>query len=92
VQEAEHAAAIRAVEFLTAENVLWPDAAAGSRSRGTSTASPSASSATSGVSLPGVGSKRSKSNITDPLDEESAGGPLVLMHAPFFAHGMWQQQ
>lgn len=80
-QEAEHAAAIAAVELLTAERVLRPaDAPTGSHhSRGTTTgattASPSVSSATSGVSLPGVGSKRCKSN-TDTLDDEPAGGLL----------------
>lgn len=72
LQEAEHAAAIAGVELLTAEKVLRPDAPTGSHSRGTATASPSVSSATSGVSLPGVGSKRSKSNA-DPLDEDCAG-------------------
>lgn len=72
-QEAEHAAAIAAVELLTAENVLRPDWPAGSHSRGTSAASRSVSSATSGVSLPGVGSKRSKSNA-DPLDDDSSPG------------------
>lgn len=77
LQEAEHAAAIAGVELLTAEKVLRPDAPAGSHSRGTATASPSVSSATSGVSLPGVGSKRSKSNA-DPLDEDSAGEQQLI--------------
>lgn len=73
LQEAEHAAAIAAVELLTAERILKPDVPAGSHSRGTATASPSISSATSGVSLPGVGSKRTQSN-TDLLEDDSAGG------------------
>lgn len=75
LQEAEHAAAIAAVELLTAEKVLRPDVPAGSHSRGTATASTSISSATSGVSLPGVGSKRTQSN-TDLLDEENSAGEV----------------
>lgn len=76
LQEAEHAAAHAAVDFLTTEKVLRPDLPAGSQSsRGGSVAaaSPSVSSATSGITPPGVGSKRSKSN-TD--DEESTGACL----------------
>lgn len=72
MQEAEHAAATAGVEYLTSEKILKPDTPACSYSHATGTASPSVSSATSGVSLPGVGSKRSKSN-TDPLDEDSTG-------------------
>jgi hypothetical protein len=76
LQEAEHAAAHAAVEFLTAERVLRPDLPTGSQgSKGGSAAaaSPSVSSATSGITPPGVGSKRSKSN-TD--DEEATGDGL----------------
>lgn len=79
LQEAEHAAAIAGVELLTAEKVLRPDVPAGSHSRGTASASPSVSSATSGISLPGVGAKRSKSNA-DPLDEDPAGESSCSHH------------
>lgn len=72
LQEAEHAAANAAVEYLTATKVLRPDGPANSHSsRGTGAASASVSSATSGISLPGVGSKRSKSNTDN--DDEGTG-------------------
>ncbi|WIA20769.1 hypothetical protein OEZ85_005133, partial [Tetradesmus obliquus] len=88
-KEAEHAAANAAVEWLTAEKVLRPDQPSASHSsRGTAVTaaataggpSPTVSSATSGVSLPGVGSKRSKSSV-DCDDESTESLELRILEA-----------